>query len=133
MSAKLDFETPQSVSGKDQISVPRPKRLLGNPKWVAGVSGNPSGHAAVLARKLAMLEHFSPTAIKRLGALVQSDNEQVALAAAREILDRTMGKPKQSAEVTVNTVDWTALHLEALRRMSEPQVLDVTPNEPNQA
>ena len=83
------------------------------------------------AMMLRNLEGLTPRAISRLGKLVESDNESVALASAKEILDRTLGKAKQS--VSVDLTSNGALHLAALAelteraRIAERNTIDVTP------
>lgn len=99
------------------------------------VKGSASPNASGLDRKKAMmlrnLEGLTPRAISRLGKLVESDNESVALSAAKEVLDRTLGKAKQS--VTVDVTSTSALHLQALQeladraRIAEQKTIDVTP------
>jgi len=46
-----------------------------------------------LARK------HAPQAYERIVALLDSDDDRVALAAARELLDRAYGKPKQGVDM----------------------------------
>jgi hypothetical protein len=98
------------------------------------VKGSASPNASGLDRKKAMmlrnLEGLTPRAISRLGKLVESDNESVALASAKEILDRTLGKAKQSVSVDVTSSG--ALHLQALAELTErariaERTIDVTP------
>jgi len=100
------------------------------------VKGSASPNVSGLDRKKAMmlrnLEALTPRAIARLGRLVESDNEAVALGASREVLDRTLGKSKQS--VTVDVTSSGALHLQALQeladraRLAEQRTIDITPN-----
>jgi hypothetical protein len=101
------------------------------------VKGSASPNASGLDRKKAMmlrnLEDLTPRAISRLGKLVESDNESVALASAKEILDRTLGKSKQS--VSVDLTSSGALHLQALQVLADrakqierdEKIIDVTP------
>ena len=99
------------------------------------LKGSASPNASGLDRKKAMmlrnLEGLTPRAISRLGKLIESDNEAVAMSAVREALDRTLGKAKQS--VTVDVTSSGALHLDALRqlaeraRIAEARTIDVTP------
>ena len=97
-----------------------------------GKSLNPSGMDRKKAMMLRNLEALTPRAIAKLGRLVESDNETVALAASREVLDRTLGKSKQS--VTVDVTSSGALHLQALQeladraRLAEQRTIDITPN-----
>ena len=100
------------------------------------VKGSASPNASGLDRKKAMmlrnLEDLTPRAIAKLGRLINSDNDAVALGASREVLDRTLGKAKQS--VTVDVTSSGALHLQALQeladraRLAEQRTIDVTPN-----
>jgi len=99
------------------------------------LKGSASPNASGLDRKKAMmlrnLEGLTPRAISRLGKLIESDNEAVAMSAVREALDRTLGKAKQS--VTVDVTSFGALHLQALQeladraRIAEARTIDVTP------
>lgn len=65
-------------------------------RFKPGQSGNPDGRSKKaqdiewLARKSAV------DAIEKLTKLMKSDDERVALAAAQAILDRGVGKPKQT-------------------------------------
>jgi hypothetical protein len=93
-----------------------------------GKSLNPSGMDRKKAMMLRNLEALTPRAIAKLGRLVESDNETVALAASKEVLDRTLGKAKQS--VTVDVTSSGALHLQALQELADRarQTIDITPN-----
>jgi hypothetical protein len=97
-----------------------------------GKSLNPSGMDRKKAMMLRNLEDLTPRAIARLGRLVESENEAVALGASKEVLDRTLGKAKQS--VTVDVTSSGALHLQALQeladraRLAEQRTIDITPN-----
>lgn len=76
-----------------------------------------------------MLVGLSESAIVTLGELIQPDNAPaIRLAAAKEILDRVDGKPRQQATLEVKT-DMTTLHLDALRALAAqaPELIDVTP------
>ena len=127
MSADTNIQTTECVADlKQNVSEPK-RRLLGNPKWTKGVSGNPGGHAAVLAKRWARVAGLSGKAIDVYEELLGSGTEATRKEIAKDILDRTFGKPKQHAEVTVNTVDWTKLHLEALRALAERPTLDLAP------
>jgi hypothetical protein len=100
------------------------------------VKGSASPNVSGLDRKKAMmlrnLEALTPRAIAKLGRLINSDNDAVALGASREVLDRTLGKPKQSVSVDVTSSG--ALHLQALQeladraRLAEQRTIDITPN-----
>ena len=99
-----------------------------------GKSLNPSGMDRKRALMLRKLESLTPRALAALERLVEDEaNPTVRLGAAREILDRTMGKAKQS--VTVDVTSSGALHLQALQeladraRIAEQRTIDITPIE----
>ena len=94
---------------------------------------NASGVDRYKARMLNQLNQLTPRAIARLGQLIESDSEQVALGAVKEVLDRNLGKPKASLDVKVEA-SLSALHLQALEELAARQVIardarmiDVTP------
>jgi hypothetical protein len=94
---------------------------------------NPSGLDRQKARMLNQLNQLTPRAIARLGKLIDSDSEQVALGAVKEVLDRNLGKPKASLDVKVEA-SLSALHLQALEELAARQaiardarMIDVTP------
>lgn len=97
---------------------------------------NRTGLDPRMARMKRNLEALTPIAIARLGRLLESDNEAVALGAAKEVLDRNFGKAKQ--QVSLDVTHTHVAHLEALRELASrargtaagynpPQVIDVTP------
>lgn len=94
---------------------------------------NRTGLDPKTARMMRDLQALTPRAIARLGRLIESDNEQVALGAIKEALDRNMGKPKASVDVKVEA-SLSELHLEALRALTakahDASLIDVTPNKP---
>lgn len=78
---------------------------------------NPSGLDRRKARMLRQLEDLTPRAIARLGRLVESENETVALGAVREVLDRNLGKAKATVQLDVTQTH--VLHLQALEEIAE--------------
>ena len=70
--------------------------------WQKGQSGNPNGRPKKLQTVAQLAEENSEKALKKLIALMDSDKDQVALAAAQAVLDRAMGKPKQSVDLNPN-------------------------------
>lgn len=60
-----------------------------------------------------MIEGLGQAAVERLGQLLQSDNETVALGAAKEVLARVAPIPKQ-AKIDVNVEHGPNAHLAAL-------------------
>ena len=95
---------------------------------------NPAGTDIRKARMLNQLNQLTPRAIARLGQLIESDSEQVALGAVKEVLDRNLGKPKASLDVKVEA-SLSALHLQALEELAARQaiardarMIDITPD-----
>ena len=93
---------------------------------------NPGGYTSREARMMRDLRALGPRAIAKLGKLLDSPVESVALGAAKEILDRNLGKSRQS--VTVDVTSTHVLHLEALQFLAQKkrdqlQAIDITGNE----
>lgn len=101
--------------------------------FVKGQSGNPSGRAKKVKAVVEEAEKNAEKALKRLARMIDSDDEKVALAACQAILDRAIGKPKQSMEVksdvthhgsesVSDTAQWIAdtLRARADRQAEEP-------------
>ena len=96
-------------------------------RWAPGVSGNPSGRPAVVSEIQELARARAPEAFKRICELIASADERTALAASQEILNRAYGKPTQSVDSTVKTLDVGALYVEALKIVNDqhrPQVVD---------
>jgi hypothetical protein len=78
------------------------------------------------------LRALGPRAIAKLGKLLDDPNASVALGAAKEILDRNLGKVKQQVQVDVTSTH--TLHLQALEELAarkkqqliESQAIDIT-------
>ena len=97
-----------------------------NGRYLPGVTGNPGGRPKVPMDVRSALEAGSLAAAQRLVALVNSEDERVALAASMALLDRVLGKAPASVEVTSGPAeaDWdriqkavaslTIEHLEAI-------------------
>jgi len=87
-----------------------------------------------------MIEGLGQAAVERLGQLLQSDNETVALGAAKEVLARVAPIPKQ-AKLDVNIEHGPNAHLAALISLSKrvahnettTPLLDITPKLGNEA
>lgn len=100
-------------------------------KFKKGVVANPFGgmprHKVLALKKL---EGLTGKAIARLEKLLEDQNGSVALGAAKEILDRNLGKVKQNVQVDVTSTH--VLHLEALQLLAEKkkrQVLEAQATE----
>jgi hypothetical protein len=94
---------------------------------------NPAGGDMRKARMMTQLHGLTPRAIARLGKLIDDDNGTVALGACRELLDRTMGKPKASIDLKVEA-SLSDLHLQALEELANrahvaraERMIDITP------
>ncbi len=76
------------------------------------------------------LDDLTPRALNALARLVEDEgNPSVRLNAAIQILDRTLGKPKQSVSLDVTST--SAMHLAALEELSAraKRTIDITPIE----
>lgn len=74
------------------------------------------------------LDDLTPRALNALAKLVEDEgNPSVRLNAAIQILDRTLGKPKQSVSLDVTST--SAMHLAALEELSARarRTIDITP------
>ena len=83
---------------------------------------------------LNQLNQLTPRAIARLGQLIDSDSDQVALGAVKEVLDRNLGKVKASIDLKVEA-SLSTLHLQALEELASRahearanRMIDVTPD-----
>lgn len=69
-------------------------------RLLPGHSGNPGGFPKEIADVQKMLrERCLPRAQERLSELLESEDEQIAVAAVKVTFDYTVPKPKQSLEV----------------------------------
>jgi hypothetical protein len=104
-------------------------------RFKKGVVANPFGgmpRAKVMALK--KLEGLTGKAIATLEKLLDDPNPTARYSAAREILDRNLGKVKQQVQVDVTSTH--VLHLQALeelaerkrRQIIEAQAIDITPH-----
>lgn len=71
-----------------------------NGRYLPGVTGNAGGRPKTAPDVRSALEAGSVAAAQRLVELVKSTDERVALAATLALLDRVLGKPPASVEVT---------------------------------
>lgn len=78
---------------------------------------NPGGKDRRIQATARIVRRLSLRAAERLGELLESQNEQVALGAAREILDRNFGRPKAQVDVAVTHTH--ELHLAALQQIAD--------------
>ena len=93
---------------------------------------NPTGRPKTPPDVKEALAAMLPAAVKRLGELLMSDNEKIAIQATQVVLDRNLGKA--SATTIDVKADLGAMHLQLLEeirarraeRLGGPMV-DVTP------
>ena len=64
-----------------------------------GQSGNPNGRPKKIQAAANIAEEATERAMRKLSALIDSEDAKVALAAAQAIIDRSMGKPKQTLDI----------------------------------
>ena len=77
---------------------------------------NATGLAPKQLRMLRSLEGLTPKAIATLERLLDDPNPSAALGAAKEVLDRNLGKVKQQVQVDVTSTH--VLHLQALEELA---------------
>ena len=95
---------------------------------------NPSGLDRQKQRMLNQLNQLTPRAISKLSKLIDSDSDQVSLAACREVLDRNLGKVRASLDLKVES-SMSELHLQSLIELAQraeqaraSRMIDVTPD-----
>lgn len=84
-----------------------------------GQSGNPAGRPKKVIDVAAIARDSSDKAMTKLAKLIDSEDERIALQAAIAVLDRAVGKPKQTVEKTEKKepTDYTSDELLSLARM----------------
>lgn len=68
-------------------------------RLLPGVSGNPGGRPKVYAEAQKLLDAGCCDAARRMIELTHHEDPKVALAATKDIIDRTVGKAKESVEL----------------------------------
>lgn len=74
-------------------------------RFEKGQSGNPSGRPKQTQQELDLIQACrkkAPKALATLEALLDSENESVALRASIALLERAYGKPRQEIDMTTN-------------------------------
>jgi len=99
-----------------------------------GQNLNPSGVDRRTQMMMRNLQDLTPRAIARLGTLIDSDQPAIALGAAREVLNRNLGVPRQKLDLSVEH-SIGAQHMAALqaladraRQTNQANMIDVTPS-----
>ena len=88
-------------------------------RFKKGQSGNPKGRPKANPEVKEILKAASPDAARKLVELVGSRTEKIALAAATEILDRTMGRPETIGKLQMDMTLSPAAILEQIRGRRE--------------
>jgi hypothetical protein len=83
-----------------QSSTPE-RRVVGRP-FPKGVSGNPGGRPKVVAEVMRALEEAAPGAAARLVELTSHPDPKVRHLAIVALLDRVIGKPKETINLNQN-------------------------------
>ena len=92
-------------------------------KWLPGQSPNAGGLTRAQQRVARMLEDMTPKAAKRLGELIESQDEAIALGAVREWLTRMAPPPPKSAPaVNVALLSGGGAHLAALVSKAQARI-----------
>ncbi len=113
------------------------KRCFGNPatRFKPGVSGNPNGRPKKAQQIVEKAQDNAEKALKALIDLMGSDDERVKLAAAMAILDRGLGKPKQTIDDgrKQEIGDYSTDELRAIAGISSARTIEATasPTEPD--
>lgn len=69
--------------------------------FVKGVSGNPKGRPPMDREIKEKLSKFGPKAMRVISELLDDVDPEIRFKAAREILDRLYGKPRQQTALSV--------------------------------
>ncbi len=81
-----------------------------------GQSGNPSGRPKENAIIRGLAQAKGTEALNKIVSLLNNEDPKVALAAAKEILDRAYGKAAQSVDISDETGTITAAILQVMRK-----------------
>ena len=106
------------AANSEATATEKKKRGPGRP-FQKGQSGNPKGRPKANPEAKEILKAATPDAARKLVELLGSRTEKIALAAATEILDRTMGRPETTGKVQVDMTLSPAAILEQIRGRRE--------------
>jgi hypothetical protein len=111
-----------------------PPKRRPNGTVLPGSALNPSGRPRIVQEIQELARSAAPAAFARVVALMNSDDERIALAASQEILNRAYGKPVMQVQSDVRRLDMSAVWASTMRALSEagaePPTIDVTAAEP---
>lgn len=134
----IEFHDSKNVSNSKALQTPtKAAKRDKNGRLIRGtVSINPGGFTRKQLELKRAIDALSAPAIATLARLLESENHGAALGAAKEILDRTIGKVKQQVNVDVAVEHTHVMHLDALKRLndkaratSEAIIIDHAPSE----
>jgi hypothetical protein len=97
-----------------------PKRRP-NGTVLPGTALNPSGRPRIVQEIQELARSAAPAAFARVVALVNSDDERIALAASQEILNRAYGKPVMQVNSDVRRLDISSLWATTMQAINERQ------------
>lgn len=86
-------------TGPAQNSEPAAPASFGRPFQKGAPSANPGGRPKAVVEVIEQLRDALPEAAATLVSLLKSPNHKVRLAAAREVFDRVVGRPKQTIDI----------------------------------
>ena len=86
----------KKLSGNSDSGDGKAKSLQNLKPWPKGVSGNPTGARKKNKQIEEIAQESAEAALKKLVSLMKSKDQNVALKAAQAVLDRGVGKPKQT-------------------------------------
>jgi hypothetical protein len=91
---------PVENSGDERPSADaqRPDGMPVGRPFPKGVSGNPGGRPKVVVEVKRILEDAAPKAATKIGQLIDHEDPKIAIAAAKDVIDRLMGKPRSSED-----------------------------------
>lgn len=85
-------------------TVTQPYKPVPPHRFPKGTSGNPGGRHKLIREAIETMEGTLPDIVRELAKLaLHAESEKVRLAACSELLNRVIGKPKESVQVSVDS------------------------------
>ncbi len=101
-----------------------PVKRVGAGRFAPGMSANPGGRPKGIEEVRSLLQPHIGKYVKSILADMDSPDATTRAAARKEYGDRAWGKPVQSVESNVRTLDIGALYLQAVQAAP----IDITPS-----